>query len=105
MVDIYANKSLLGHGDTLEIFVKVENPDYKLIDMYAAFPMGELFYWYPVWDNIPHPTEIGKGTWERKIIIQYLSFPPAGKYTYYAAITEHNTINIIGLDSVTVTVK
>ena len=47
--------------------------------------------------------KIGFGTWN-KIIAEFLytSDIPIGDYTFYAAIAEHGTYNVIGLDAVTI---
>jgi len=71
--------------------------------MYAALLVGDTFLFYPVWDKTPHSKELGTNSWEDEILnIQYTTAIPKGSYSFYAVITDHNTINIIGLDSVTV---
>ncbi|MBU1626106.1 hypothetical protein KKB18_01950 [bacterium] len=105
-VDIYANENTFTSGDTINISIKVDNTSGGLIDMYAALPIGNLIFWYPVWDETPYATEIAIDTWDQVIAnIPVISSIPSGNYTFYAAITVHDEINIIGLDSVTITIK
>jgi hypothetical protein len=74
--------------------------------MYAAIYLYDKFYWYPVWDDTPHPTSIAPGPLETGIFSVTLDENrPIGKYTFYAAITEHQTINILDLDSVVITIN
>jgi hypothetical protein len=74
--------------------------------MYAAILLGETLYFYPLWDSTPHATEIGKGTWDNKILeFQYTSDILPGNYYFYAAIAEHGTYDVLGLNSVTVALK
>ncbi len=71
--------------------------------MYSMLPLGNNFYWYPLWDKSPHPTEIAPGVWDN-IIANFLlpTTIPEASFTFYAAITNHNTYNLIDSDSVTV---
>lgn len=107
IIDIYSNGRAFVFGDTIDIGVKVENNSHSIIDMYTALPLGEIFYFYPMWITIPQPTLINPGLWEKSIAVIPLNFDnlPYGTYTFYAAITEHDTYNIIGLDLVTIRIK
>ena len=88
------------------INVKVENTKEVHIDMYAAIILGGKLYWYPVWDINPHSTEIEPGTYDEKIVeIPVSDLIPAGYYTFFAAVTEHETINIFEIDSVTIKIN
>jgi hypothetical protein len=105
MVDIYSVKSEFTAGDTININVKVENNGSMPIDMYSAIPIGVNFYWYPLWDVSPHQNVMIPGTNDENIVSLNLnSDRPLGTFTFYAAITEHGTINIIGIDSITITI-
>jgi len=104
-VDISANGSSFTSGDTIIISVRVDNNTTGIIDMYAAIPLNGLFYWYPVWNNTPHANEMSIGTNNVPIAeIPISESRPIGSYTFYSAITEHNTINLLGLDSITITI-
>jgi hypothetical protein len=106
IVDIYANTSSFTSGETINISVKVENNSNNAIDMYAAILIGNYLFWYPLWDNSPHTNEIQPGIWDQIIAtIQVSNNIPIGSYSFYAAITEHGTYNIKGLDSVTITIR
>ena len=105
-VDIYSNATSFHPGDTAEISVKVVNPTDEIVDMYAAVMLNGLLFFYPLWDELPHATEIEKGTWDEVIASFYItSSIPSGSYTFYTAIAEHNTANIIDFDSVTISIN
>ncbi len=104
-IDIYANKTTFTSGNTVELTIWLYNPSSITVDMYAACFVWESNYWYPVWDTTPHSTEIEIGTWDKKILQIPSSLIRPGSYTFYAAITEHDTYNIIKLDSVTITIE
>ena len=105
-VDIYSNNSTFIPGDTIRINVKVDNSNYDNVDMYAAIPLRGMFFWYPEWGNIPQPTLINSGIWDEVIAnIPLSQESPVGTYTFYAAITDYDTINVLGIDSVTITIE
>ncbi|MBU1627852.1 PQQ-binding-like beta-propeller repeat protein [bacterium] len=105
-VDIYTNGNSFNSGDTANISVKVDNPFDDPVDMYAAVMLNGILFWYPVWDETPHSTEIEKGVWDKVIAsFSITSDIPAGPYNFYAAITEHNTSDVIRFDMVTINVN
>jgi len=105
-IDIYANGTNFGPGDTIEISVKVDMPYYGVVDMYATLPLGGLFFWYPVWANIPHATVISESEWDEIILSITLGEErPKGSYSFYAAIMEHETGNVLDLDGVTIAIE
>ena len=101
--DIYANKNEFGDGDKIIISVKVDNLFDSSIDLYAALVMEDIIYFYPSWQKEPEFSELGFGIWDVKILeTPTLNDPPKRVFPFYAVITEHNTLNVIGLDSVAV---
>ncbi len=83
-----------------------DNPSDGTVDMYAALLLGTNLYFYPLWDSTPHATEIGYGIWDNKIAeFRYTQDIPPGEYSFYTAIAEHGTYDIIELDSVTIAIK
>jgi hypothetical protein len=105
-VDIYANGTSFRSGDTIKISVKVDMPYFGIIDMYAALPLGGSFYWYPTWNTTPHATQISVSQWDEAIVtIPLGDVRPVGSYTFYAAIAEHDTVNILGIDSFTIKIE
>jgi len=105
-VDIYANGETFGPGDTMEISVKVDNSLNESIDLYVAISVNGLLFWYPVWDNTPYATEIDPGIWNNIIASFTLtSDRPVGSYNFYSAITEQDSFNLLGLDSITVNLE
>ena len=73
--------------------------------MYAALLLRGDLYWYPVWDGTPHATIIDTGLWEETIaVIPLGTVRPIGTYNFYAAIVEHDTVNVLNLDGVTITI-
>ena len=104
-IDIYANGSSFTSGETIFINVKVDKTSENIVDMYAAILLGETFYWYPVWDMTPHPTVISRNI--REFLIAEIPLEedrPLGTYNFYAAITEHDTYNVLGIDAVSITI-
>ena len=91
--------------DIVEVGYKVNNPWEEYIDLYVALFLNGNLFWYPVWDNSPHPTEIEQGYFKKSIAnFQITSSIPPGDYYFYAAITKHGTSDIIGLASIKIPV-
>jgi len=106
LMDLFANGSSFDKGDTINISVKVENNTFNPIDMYTAIPLSDTLYWYPIWDEIPHPTRVTPGLWVIPIAaIQVNDSIPNGTYTFYAAITKHDSYDLLGFDSVEITIN
>ncbi|MBU1625787.1 hypothetical protein KKB18_00280 [bacterium] len=112
-VDIYANKNMSKDyfkpytpGNTVKIGCKVNNPKSEEIDMYAAILLGNVLYWYPAWDGTPHPTIVETGVWNENIAeLKIEEGFPGGTFPFYAAITEHDTYNLLYLDFVEITIE
>jgi len=105
-LDIYSNQGNLTTGDTLTISIKVENKENSVLDLYAAIPLNDYIFWYPVWDVTPHATEIPAGIWEQSIVEIPINHEiPAGIYTFLTAITANKTYDLIGFDSVSVRIE
>lgn len=108
-VDIYANGTTFKPIHWVRIFVTVDCRYAGSVDMYACIPLAGNYFWYPVWDNTPHPTVFDNEKREdiiAELILSELPVRPIGTYTFYAAITEHGNIgHILGYDSVTITIE
>ena len=111
-IEITSNQKRYNKGDPLKIDVQVNNKSNEIIDMYAAVPLldpkGSIkYYFYPDWNKEPHASMVDPGKTMSFTILDYKSLmhnAPA-KFTFYAAITEHNTLNVIDLDSVTISLN
>jgi len=102
-VDIYSTKPQYGTGDNIIVNVYVETD--RDVDLYAAILLNLQLFWYPVWDETPHKTVFSSTGIERIVDVPTTGVPNRS-YSFYAAITEHNTFDIIGdVDMVTITVK
>ena len=105
-VDIYSNGTTFGPNDTMQINVNVINSSEDVINMFAALVIGETYFFYPLWDKTPHPTEVIPGLWDDAIaVIPLQQNRPVGTYTFAAAITDYEVKNVLGFDSVTVQIK
>ena len=76
--------------------------------MYSAIKLAGSFYWYPTWDwdVEPNATVITTSSWDELIasFVVDRNYMP-GNYTFYSAITEHDTYDLIEMDSVSITIK
>jgi hypothetical protein len=105
-VDIYSNNSSFIQGNVANINVNASNPYDKPVDMYVVLMFNGGLYWYPVWDNVSHSTEIAKGVWDKSILsLNITEDIPKGSYTFYAALTTKGTMNLIDLDMVTIVIN
>jgi hypothetical protein len=94
-------------GSSMDISVKVKNITDNALDMYAALYAGGKFFFYNKWDANPYPTSVDpQGTLKKNILLLTVTDAiPKGSYTFFAAIAEHGTTNIIGIDSTTIKVE
>jgi hypothetical protein len=106
-VDISANKENINSYEPVIISVRVNNKTANAVDMYAVVLYKGTFYFYPTWDMNPtakdHITTVPAGmVWDKPIINVPFFMKATGVYTFYVALTEAGTSNLIGFDSVTV---
>jgi hypothetical protein len=105
-VDIYSNGSVFRANDTLRIGVKVINSSEDVLNMYAALMVGNNLFFYPQWNKTPHATQINPGIWDEPIaVIPMPQNPPVGTYNFVSAITDLQTVQVFGVDSVIVELK
>jgi len=105
-VYIYTNGENFSYGDILSLSVFVENPNREILDLYVAVQLGELLFWYPMWDLNPQKTSINDITFNQ-LIAQFEISPviPNGEYTFYAAILKESSLFPSGIDSVTIKIE
>jgi len=109
-VDIYANKTNIGATDPVIISVKVDNKSNSTVDMYAAVMHNGALYFYPTWDLNPtaeaHKTAVAANTiWDNPILWVPFFIKKSGTFTFYAAIAEGGTFEILQVDGVTVNIQ
>jgi hypothetical protein len=104
-VDIFPEiESSIGFTN-IKIRVEVLNPIHQTVDLYTATCLNNILYWYPSWDYIPVPIEINGSVFEITILdVNYYNILKSD-YTFYAAITEHGTYNLLDLDSVIIRIE
>jgi len=105
-VDIFSNALIYVTGDQVNIEVDVYNNSLEEIDFYAALKLGNVFYWFPQWKQIPYNILIDEEFWH-DIIASFIcnSSIPRGDYTFYAAICKTQTYDVIGLDILTISIN
>jgi outer membrane protein assembly factor BamB len=102
-LDISSNKRSYTWGDIVKINISVNNPHGETYDLYAATIIDDYYIcWYPTWDMHLQKTEINTNTWEKQILEIPAVFLKPNTFTFYAALAEHDTTNIMILDSVTI---
>ncbi|MBU1625936.1 PQQ-binding-like beta-propeller repeat protein [bacterium] len=105
-VEIMSNEESYTVGDMIEIAVRVDNPSLDTVDLYAALLAGTTLLWYPMWNDIPYPTVVDEEIWF-ETIASFTCVPeiPPGNYSFYAAITQNRTYEVIDIDSVTIRIE
>jgi hypothetical protein len=108
-IDIRSKAKWLSVNDSLKVEVVVDNYSSNNIDMYAALAYNGSFYWYPLWNEIPNPTVIdSETTWSDTIVSVTITKEikeAIEEFRFYAAVTEHETYNIVDLDSVYIKIE
>ena len=107
-ISISANGTSFGPGDVLKISLVVEAD--RKVDVYIAGYFDGKIYWFPFgWEYLyfkPTPLVFGVSiSWGDIAVIPVTFLRPRGDCTFYAAMTEHDTHDVIELDSVTITIK
>ena len=109
-IDIYSNKTIYNPWNEVVISVKVDNKSSEDVKMFAAVLYQGAFYFYSTWDLNPfaesHATQVSAGTvWDNPILRIPFFIKAKGTFTFYAAITDMDKVNILGIDSVTITIN
>jgi len=105
-VNIYSNYDSYKDGDALEIRVNVQMPYYGVLDLYTALEMDGRFYWFPDWGTAPQAMPISYAITDGTILMYNVSRKdPSASYTFYSAITEYGTTNVLDMDSVTIKIN
>ena len=104
-VNIYANQRTYEPGEVVEISVDVDNPARGTVKMYTAAYIGGEFYWHPTWTDIPFGTKISPGNWNEVILDIPAVLVSPGTYRFYSALITTYGFDLLGMDSVSITVQ
>jgi len=108
-LDIHSKHKWVSKGDTLDIELIAENYSTGKIELYAALVYEDKYYWYPTWTISPDAITIdGNTSYTEKILSVLITediMDMMKELTFVAAITEHQTLNIIDTDYLSILIE